>query len=55
MLKNKKLLENLANYCIDKSIKFGATECEVNISNFISDVSKVAVSKERKRSERASK
>ena len=35
--KNKKLLENLANYCIDKSIKFGATECEVNISNFISE------------------
>ena len=35
-LKEKKELENLANYCIDKSIK-SATNCEVKVGNIISE------------------
>ena len=37
MLKEKKELENLASFCIDNSIKFGATDCEVKIKNIISE------------------
>jgi len=37
MLKEKKELENLATYCIDKSIKFNATNCEVKVGNVISE------------------
>jgi len=37
MLKEKKELENLATYCIDKSTKFGATNCEVRVGNIISE------------------
>jgi len=37
MLKEKKELENLATYCIDKSIKFNATNCEVKVKNIISE------------------
>jgi len=37
MLKEKKELEDLATYCIDKSIKFNATSCEVKVGNVISE------------------
>ena len=37
MLKEKKELENLATYCIDKSTKFSATNCEVRVGNIISE------------------
>ena len=37
MLKEKKELENLAAYCIDTSIKFTATNCEVRVKNIISE------------------
>jgi PmbA protein len=37
MLKEKKELENLATYCIDTSIKFNATNCEVKVGNIISE------------------
>ena len=37
MLKEKKELESLANFCIDNSIKSGATDCEVKIGNIISE------------------
>ena len=37
MLKEKKELENLATYCIDKSTKFSATNCEVKVGNIISE------------------
>ena len=37
MLKEKKELENLATYCIDKSTKFNATNCEVKVGNIISE------------------
>ena len=37
MLKEKKELESLAAYCIDKSIKLSATNCEVKVGNIISE------------------
>jgi PmbA protein len=37
MLKEKKELESLASFCIDNSIKSGATDCEVKIGNIISE------------------
>jgi PmbA protein len=37
MLKEKKELESLATYCIDKSIKLSATNCEVKVGNIISE------------------
>jgi len=37
MLKEKKELENLAAYCIGKSIKLSATNCEVKVGNIISE------------------
>jgi len=37
MLKEKKELESLAGYCIDKSIKLSATNCEVKVGNIISE------------------
>ena len=37
MLKEKKELESLAAYCIDKSIRFNATNCEVRVENNISE------------------
>ena len=37
MLKEKKELESLAAYCIGKSIKLSATNCEVKVGNIISE------------------
>ena len=37
MLKEKRELESLASYCIEKSIKFNATNCEVKVENNISE------------------
>lgn len=37
MLKENNFLKNIASYCIDKSTKFGATNCVVNVENIISE------------------
>ncbi len=37
MLKDKKFLEEQASYCLDKLKKLGATDCEVLVSNSISE------------------
>jgi len=37
MIKDKKFLEKIASNCIDKAKKLGATDCEVTVSNNISE------------------
>ena len=37
MIKDKKFLEKIASNCIDKARKLGATDCEVTVSNNISE------------------
>ena len=37
MIKDKKFLEKIATNCIDKAKKLGATDCEVTVSNNISE------------------
>ena len=37
MVKDKKFLENISQFCLDKAKKLGATDCEVVISNSISE------------------
>jgi len=37
MIKDKKFLEKIASKCIDKARKLGATDCEVTVSNNISN------------------
>ena len=37
MIKDKKFLEKIAYNCIDKAKKLGATDCEVIVSNSISE------------------
>jgi len=38
MIKDKKFLEKIATNCIDKAKKLGATDCEVTVSNNISEI-----------------
>jgi len=37
MIKDKRFLEKIASNCIDKAKKLGATDCEVIVSNSISE------------------
>ena len=37
MIKEKKELENIVSYCIDKCLKFGATNAEAKVTNVISE------------------
>jgi len=37
MIKDKKFLEKIASNCLDKAKKLGATDCEVTVSNNISE------------------
>ena len=37
MIKDKKFLEKIASNCIDKARKLGANDCEVTVSNNISE------------------
>jgi Predicted Zn-dependent proteases and their inactivated homologs len=37
MVKDKIFLEKISQFCLDKAKKFGATDCEVVVSNSISE------------------
>ena len=37
MVKDKIFLEKISQFCLDKAKKFGATNCEVIVSNSISE------------------
>ena len=37
MVKDKKFLENIAQFCLDRAKKLGATDCELGVSNSISE------------------
>jgi PmbA protein len=37
MVKDKKFLENIAQFCLERAKKLGATDCELGVSNSISE------------------